>query len=126
MLSMPPAATMLLSPVRICWAASATERRPEPQSWLMLKAVFSSGMPAARAAWRAGSMTLASGKNLAEDQLVHVRGRDAGALERAFHRDGGEFMRGQRAQRAVEAADRRAGGGCDNDVGHVGLSLTAP
>ncbi len=56
MLSMPPAATMLLSPVRICCAASATERRPEPHSWLTLKAVFSSGMPAPRAAWRAGPM----------------------------------------------------------------------
>ncbi len=54
MLSMPPATTMALSPVRICCAASATARRPEPHTWLMPKAVLASGMPAARAAWRAG------------------------------------------------------------------------
>ena len=54
MLSMPPAATTALSPVRICWAASATARRPEPQTWLIPNAVLASGSPAARAAWRAG------------------------------------------------------------------------
>ena len=54
MLSMPPAATMLLSPVRTCCAARATARRPEPHTWLMPKAVAASGMPAARAAWRDG------------------------------------------------------------------------
>ena len=54
MLSCPPAITISLSPVRICWAASATARRPEPHTWLMPKAVAASGMPALRAAWRAG------------------------------------------------------------------------
>ncbi len=54
MLSCPPATTMLLSPVRICCAPSATARRPEPQSWLMPKAVLLSGMPASIAALRAG------------------------------------------------------------------------
>jgi hypothetical protein len=41
-------------PERICWAAKATVRRPEPQTWLMPNAVLLSGMPARRAAWRAG------------------------------------------------------------------------
>ena len=54
MLSWPPATMMLASPQAICWAASATARRPEPQSWLMPKAVASFGMPALMAAWRAG------------------------------------------------------------------------
>jgi hypothetical protein len=35
MLSIPPAATMALSPVRICWAARATARRPEPEDHLI-------------------------------------------------------------------------------------------
>ena len=70
---------------------------------------------------------LTSGKDLAEDQLVHVGGRDAGAFECGLQGHGGQRMRGQRAQRAVEAADRRPGGGCDNDVVHDGFSpLAAP
>ena len=32
----------------------AQPRRPEPQTWLMPKAVLASGKPAARAAWRVG------------------------------------------------------------------------
>ena len=54
MLSCPPATTMALSPVWICWAANATARKPEPHTWLTPKAIFSSGTPAARAACRAG------------------------------------------------------------------------
>ena len=54
MLSWPPAITILLSPVRICCAPSATARSPEPQSWLMPNAVLLSGMPASSAALRAG------------------------------------------------------------------------
>jgi hypothetical protein len=46
--------TISLSPVRTCCAASATARRPEPQSWLMPKAVLLSGRPAPIEAWRAG------------------------------------------------------------------------
>ena len=46
--------TMLASPVAICCAASATLRRPEPQTWLIPKAVRSTGMPACTAAWRGG------------------------------------------------------------------------
>jgi len=34
--------------------ASATARRPDPQTWLMPKAVALSGTPALMAAWRAG------------------------------------------------------------------------
>ena len=54
MLSCPPATMMRASPDAICWAASATARRPDPQSWLMPKAVCSTGMPAFTEAWRAG------------------------------------------------------------------------
>ena len=39
---------------KLDYVPSATARRPEPQSWLMPKAVRSTGMPAATAACRAG------------------------------------------------------------------------
>ncbi len=54
MLSCPPAIMIEASPSRIACAASATARRPEPQTWLMVMAVRSVGMPALTAAWRAG------------------------------------------------------------------------
>ena len=52
--SMPPATMTFASPLAICCKPSATDRRPEPQSWFMPHAVFSCGMPAAMAACRAG------------------------------------------------------------------------
>ena len=73
-----------------------------------------------------GVLALAGGQHLAQDHLVHVAGLDAGALERRLQRDRAEFVRGQRAKRAVEAADRRAGGGDDDDVVHVWLSFCGP
>src|SRR5688572_975016 len=54
MLSWPPATTMVASPVWTAWAASATARRPEPQTWLTPQAGTSFGTPAAIEAWRAG------------------------------------------------------------------------
>ena len=54
MLSWPPAMTISAEPSRICWAASATARRPDPQSWFRLHAGLSTGMPAFTAACRAG------------------------------------------------------------------------
>ena len=38
----------------MCWAPSATARRPEPQTWLRLQAALSFGRPALMCAWRAG------------------------------------------------------------------------
>ena len=46
MLSWPPATTTLEEPSSICWAPSATARRPEPHSWFMPQAGASTGMPA--------------------------------------------------------------------------------
>src|SRR3954452_12196469 len=103
MLSWPPATTIALSPVRTCWAASATARRPEPQTWLMPKAVFSSGMPAARAAWRAGVLALACTEHLAKDHLVHVGRREAGTRDCGLDCHGAEHVGRHGAERAVEA-----------------------
>ena len=54
MLSWPPATTISASPAWIACPAIATARRPEPQTWLMVSAVFSFGTPADMAACRAG------------------------------------------------------------------------
>ncbi len=54
MLSWPPATTILAAPSWICWAPSATARKPEPQSWFMPQAGASTGMPARIEACRAG------------------------------------------------------------------------
>ena len=54
MLSWPPTTMIEASPLRIACQPKATARRPEPQSWLMPSAVFSTGMPELIAAWRAG------------------------------------------------------------------------
>ena len=54
MLSWPPATAILDEPSWICWAASATARKPEPHSWFMPQAGASTGMPALMEACRAG------------------------------------------------------------------------
>ena len=54
MLSWPPAATMSASPSMMCWAPSATARRPEPQTWFSDHAALSIGRPALICACRAG------------------------------------------------------------------------
>src|SRR5690625_393044 len=54
MFSCPPAITIEASPSCTCWAASATARRPEPQTWFIPQAGASIGRPAAICAWRAG------------------------------------------------------------------------
>ena len=123
MLSMPPAATMALSPVRICCAASATARRPEPQTWLMPNAVLASGRPAARAAWRAGFWPSPAVSTWPRITSSTSAGFHAGALEGGLQRDGAKLVRGQRAQSAAEATNGGAGGGDDDDVVHVWLSL---
>jgi hypothetical protein len=80
MLSWPPATTMLAEPSAICWAPSATARRPEPQSWLRLQAgaLRDAGVDRGLA-----GRALAGGglQHLAHDHLVDVARRDPGALD---------------------------------------------
>ena len=104
MLSMPPAMTMSLSPVRICWAASATARRPEPQTWLMPNAVVVSGRPAAR---RPGGSDSGPRRRRAPGRRSPRprRRARAGARHRGLYRYGAKLVRGQGAEGAVEAAD---------------------
>ncbi len=65
-------------------------------------------------------LALGGGEHLAEDHLVHLAGLEPGALERGLERDGAEHVGGHAAEGAVEAADRRAGGGDDDDVWSIG------
>jgi hypothetical protein len=53
MFSVPPATINSASPQRIDWAASATARRPDPQTMLTASAVLSCGIPQPIATWRA-------------------------------------------------------------------------
>ena len=87
MLSWPPATTILASPSAICWAASATARRPEPQSWFRLQAGLSTGMPALTDGLAGRALAGAGLQHLAQDHLVDVGGGDAGALQRRLDGD---------------------------------------
>ncbi len=107
MLSWPPATTIVASPVWIAWLASATARRPEPQTWLTPQAGTSLGMPAAIEAWRAGILALGGGQHLAEDHFGDVLGRDAGLGERRLDRDPAELVGGGGGEGAEEG--RRPG-----------------
>ena len=101
MLSWPPATTMVASPVWICWAPSATARRPEPQTWLMPQAGASIGMPAAIDAWRAGFWPWPAVSTWPRITSETSPGCDAGALERGLDRDLAELVRraGSRVRR---------------------------
>src|SRR5690606_17422066 len=54
----------------------------------------------------------------AQDRRVHSGGRDARALQRRLGGDLAQLGGRQGRQGAEEGADRRAGGGDDDDVGH--------
>ncbi len=95
---MPPAATMALSPVRICCAASATARRPEPQTWLMPKAVFESGMPAMRAAWRVGFWPSPAASTWPKITSSTSAGLQPGPGDGGLQRDGAQLLRVDRAR----------------------------
>jgi hypothetical protein len=108
MLSWPPATTMSASPSATCWAPRATARRPEPQTWLMPKAA---SPRAGRRRCGPGGRGSGPGRRSAPGRgwSRRPRRRDAGALEGRPDRGGAELVRGGRRERAVEAADGRAG-----------------
>ena len=89
----------------------------------MPKAVRSTGMPAATRRLAGRVLPGAGGQDLAEDHLVHLLRRDAGALQRGA---GWRWCRGHGPDMAGEgagkAADRRARRGSDDDIGHDWVS----
>ena len=68
-----------------------------------------------------GVLALTGSQDLAHDDFGDFGGVDAGTLQRALDGDRAEIMCGDRPERPVEGADRRTGGGCDDDIGHSGI-----
>ncbi len=91
-------------------------RRPEPQSWLTPQAGLSTGMPAAIEAWRAGFWPCAAVRIWPMITSETRAAFDAGALQRRLDRGLAEIMGWHGGERAVERADRRAGGTDDDDI----------
>ena len=60
------------------------------------------------------------GQNLAQNHLIHFRTFNAGAFHGGLDGGGAQRMRGQGGESPVEGANRRAGGGGDDDFGHWG------
>ena len=63
-------------------------------------------------------LALAGGQDLAHNHLGHVARLDGAALERGADRDLAQIVRRHARERAVEAADRRAHGTGNDDLGH--------
>ena len=82
-------------------------------------------MPALTAAWRAGPWPAPACSTWPRITSSTSAGLDAGALDGGLDGDRAQGMGGQAGQRAVEGADRRAGGGNDDDVAHGGTSWRA-
>ena len=70
-------------------------------------------------AWRAGFWPWPAVSTWPRMVSETSLGRDAGALERGLDRRGAELVRRRVGEGAVEAADRRARGRGDYDVGHL-------
>ena len=69
-----------------------------------------------------GRLPEAGGQHAAHDHLLHLLGREAGALDRSLDRDGAELRRGEAGEITLEAAQRGAGDGNDDDgIGHATL-----
>ena len=108
---------MLASPLRIACQPKATARRPEPHSWLMPSAVFSTGMPELIGRLSGRVLALTAGQDLAHDHFVDFLGLHLGALERALDRGLAEIVSRDGAERAVERADGSTRRASDDDVG---------
>ena len=121
--SMPPATATSYSPAWIALPTSMTARMPEPQTlWTVTQGtVF--GIPAAERRLAGGRLADAGLQHVAEDDLLDLAGRDAGARERGLDRGRAEGRGGQRGELAEKRADRSPGGREDDDVFHRGRIL---
>ena len=61
-------------------------------------------------------LALGGGQDLTHDDFGDAARLDAGALERGLDRDGAEIVGRGGGERAVETADRGAGGADDDDI----------
>ena len=115
MLSWPPATTISLSPLRMACAAMATERRPEPQTKLMVIAVVSIGRRGLDGRLPCGVLPLGRRQNLPHDHFGNVARLGIRALERLGYDGLAEPVGGNTRQSSVERTDRRARGTRDYD-----------
>ncbi len=98
---------------------------PEPHTLLTVVAPVASGRPAPRAAWRAGAWPWPAGRTQPISTSSMRSGARVGPIECGADRVRAESRGGQAGQLALEAAERRARGGDDDDgieVGHEGHS----
>ena len=116
---MPPPTPTSTSPARIAWSSRTEARRPEAHTLLMVSLETSLGMPALIWAWREGIWPWPGLEDLAHDDVLHLVGRDVGALERRG--DGGRAELGgiDGRQAAAHLADGRTCGTEDHGLGHV-------
>ena len=109
MLSCPPATTISASPAWIAWPAIATARRPEPQTWLMVSAVFFLRHAGGHRGLSGRVLAGIGGKNLPHDHVVDIRAGDVRAFHGRFDGDPAEIGGRHRGEGAAEGADRGGG-----------------
>ena len=127
MLSMPPETTMSAEPAWMMSCASMVAFMPEPQTLLMVVAPVASGRPAPRAACRAGAWPCPAGSTLPMKTSSIFSGASLARSSAALDDMGAELVGAEGREFAHEAAERRAGGGKDDDgiggCGHDGILL---
>ena len=119
---MPPPTPISMSPARIDWSSSPTARMPDAQTLLIVSEETSIGMPALICAWREGIWPTPGLQHLAHHHVLHLLGRDVGALERGADGDAAEVGRVQGGQAAAHLADGRSGAAEDDGARHAGSS----
>ena len=126
MLSWPPATTILAVPSSDLLRAERDGAQARAAE--LVQAPGRASRPECRRDRRLARRVLAGagGQHLAQDDFVDVGRLDAGALERGLDGDLAELVRRQAGQRAVERADRGAGGADDDDRGGILLHVTFP
>ena len=125
MLSSPPAAMTDASPAMMRCAASAIACRPELQKRFTVMPETVTGKTGAdRRLPRDVAAGGALRQRAAENDVLDFAGLDAGALDRVLDHMAAEFGAVRHVEgAAIGFADRRAGGGNDDGVGHLAISL---
>ena len=107
---------MPAEPARIWSPASITAFMPEPHILLTVVAGTLMAMPAATAAWRAGAWPRPAGSTQPKMTSSMASGPKPGIGEGGPRRGRTELRGGDRAQHALEGADRGAACGSDDEL----------
>ena len=84
---MPPATTMSNSPARMSWSASAIASRPDRHTLLIGQRRHGHRDAGADGGLAGRDLAGAGLQHLAHDHVLHLLGRDPGALQRGLDRD---------------------------------------